>query len=216
MPGLNIGNAQAEYLKTLHLDEIGQGKNVVEGVRLSEVEKALLSAAAFFKVSAEDGLNESNAVSSAALGESIQFDKVKYFGGAYSVEISVLDYFKWVNSGVNGLKKKHGSPYSFHNMGVSKNMLKEIRKWVIREGLKVRTKEALHKPIHQEKKGKPFSGLKNDEATKAAFVVSKAVKRNGIKPTHFWDKAVKATAKEMQQGLGTVLLPVIINELKKK
>jgi hypothetical protein len=217
MPGLNINKSQKSYLNTIHLDQIGTDKGSVAAFELSEIDEVLLSLAALFKVSAENNLEASHSHSSGALTESIQFDKVKLMGGVYTLEIEVLEYFKFVNSGVNGLKVDHGSPYSFRNMGVSKSMLKSIRKWVIREGLKVRVKEALSHPIGAENKGKPFSGVKGDEATQTAFVVSKGIKRNGLKPTFFWDKAAKTTAEAIKKGgFGAALAPIIVNELRRK
>lgn len=215
MPGLSISKSQKIFLDSLELDKIGQSKGSVQPVELDEIEQALLSVVALIKVRAEQYLDESNSHSTGHLSMSIQADEVRFFGGAYSLDIRIADYFDYVNKGVNGLVKKHGSPYSFKNMGVGKDMLANVREWVIREGIKVRTNASLKKPVGAERKGKPFSGLKDDEATQAAFVVSKGIKRNGIKPTKFWDRALKDGEKEMKNSFGSVLIPLIVRELSK-
>ena len=200
----------------MKLQDIGESKDSLEAVTLTEVERVLYGLAAYFKMTAEQGLSEAEAISSARLAESIQWDRVTYMGGSYSLQIRVADYYRFVNKGVNGLKKDWGSPYSFRNMGVSTGMLSSIRKWVIREGLKVRTNEALKNPVGQERKGKPFSGLKGDAAARTAFVVSRGIKKNGLKPTFFWDNALGEVEKRMKQDLRSVLLPVVVSELKRK
>ncbi|RYZ47922.1 MAG: hypothetical protein EOP49_19995 [Sphingobacteriales bacterium] len=154
MQNLSIAKSQAKYLQTLHLDQIGENKSSIEAFELPEVEEALLSMAAYLKSEAEKNLSDSNAISSGNLIKKITFDKVRFMGGAYQLEVSLPDYYKFINSGVNGLKVKHGSPYSFKNMNVSKAMLNNLRKWVIREGLKARTKPAVVDPTRQEQKGR--------------------------------------------------------------
>jgi hypothetical protein len=210
---LSITKSQANYLKTVHLSEIGTGKDQ-PGVKLDAIEQGLIELAILFKTLAEKKIDVAQAINTGNLAESIQFEQVRYMGGVYSVDIKVLDYYKWVNKGVRGVKGGGSSPYKFKNLFVSKRMMQEIRKWLIREGLKVRTKPALKRPIGQEKKGRRFSQV--DKTNAFAYAVARKIKLKGIKPTNFWDETEQEIKKQMSEAFGNYFSVAIINELTRK
>jgi hypothetical protein len=210
MPGRSINNRQKDYLKTVHLEDIGSSKGSDAPVKLEPIEQALLDLAILFKVTAQDELSVKNAIDTNALAESIQFEKVKVSGGVYSVDINVLDYYKWVNKGVKGLKNKGiNSPYSFRNYYVSKSFMQAIRKWVIRHSLKSNSKPARKHPLGAEKKR-----IKGDTSSAVAYAIALSIKKKGLKPTGFWDKAETTVAdQQMEQALSNAFTISIINEL---
>jgi hypothetical protein len=213
---LSIQQSQANYLKTVHLSQIGEGKNA-PGVKVDSLEKIVLEMAILFKILAEKNLDVAQAISSNQLAESIQFDAVNFFGGTYSVEIKVLDYYKFVNSGVRGVKDERGgkSPYSFKNLYVSKKMMNEIKKWLVREGKKVTAKPVTKQhAIRAEKKGVRFKEV--DKTSALAYAVATNIKKKGLRPTNFWTKTGSQVEKEMLERAGNRFAIALIDELTNK
>lgn len=213
----SIANRQADYLKTVHLDQIGEAKNVMQSVQLEEVERAMLDLAILFKVLAEEGLNAKQAIDSGKLAESIQFDQVQFAGGVYSVDINVLDYYDFVNKGVKGTKNKSlNSPYSFKNNYVSVGFMTSIRKWLIRHGMKSSAKPVKAKggkfALGTERKTINFQ----ERSNAMAYAIATSIKKKGLKATGFWDNAESKVEKEMQNTLGNAFAIGIVNQIASK
>lgn len=203
--------------KNVKLEDIGSSKDSFEPVSLDAVAEALIDLAVKFKVTAENELSVQDAIDQGLLADSIQFDEVKHLGGTYSVNISVLEYYKWVNSGVQGTVSGASSGgFKFKNNRVSKNMLFAIRKWVIRHGLKSRAREVGNKggkyALGTERKTLKFDNTSNS----TAYAIATSIKKKGLKATHFWDKAEVAVVKEVENSLAEGFAIDIINAISKK
>jgi hypothetical protein len=209
---LSISKSQQNYLKTVHLNEIGDVKTS-SGVKLEAVEEALIELAVLFKVMAEKKLDIAQAISSNFLAESIQFEAVKFFGGVYSIDINVASYYKFVDAGVKGIQDEKGgsSPYSFKNLHVSKSFQEQVRKWLIREGLKVRTSSARKLPIKHESKGHAFKNA--DKTSALAYAVATSIKKKGLKPTHFWTDTAREINARLAETIGQGFAIDLVNEL---
>jgi hypothetical protein len=208
---VSIAQSQKAFLKTVTLDKIGATKDSFKPVKLDAVEQALIELATLFKVLADKKLSVKDAVNTGLLADSIQFTEVEYFNQTYSVSIKVLDYYKFVDKGVKGVKGGGSSPYRFKNLHVSKKMQDAIHKWVVREGLKVRTRDALKKAIGQERKGKRFA--KADKTKGLAWLIARKIKLKGLKPTKFWTDTEIEVRKQMHEQMGNHFAVAIINEL---
>lgn len=217
MPALRIQESQANYLRTAKLEDIGTDKGSLPDVKLSHIEQALVDLAIVFKVAAEKGLDVKNAIDTGQLADSIQFEQVKYLGGVYSIDISVYDYYKWVNKGVKGVNtnSKVNSPYSFRNLGVSTAFRLAIKHWIIRHGLKAMVKETRLKKHRLGTERKKLDFKTRDEANSLAYAVAVSIKKRGLKPTGFWDNAESATTKEVEKTLGNAFAIAIVNEIVK-
>jgi hypothetical protein len=224
IPGArSISKRQKAYLTTLHLDDIGSGRADFKGADdLEPIEEILVILAQVFVKAATDALNNVHSIDTGALEGSISFDEIQYNGGVYSVEISVLDYYKFIDQGVKGLYSTpagaQSSPYKFKNLGVSKAFKNQIRKWIIRHGLKANarpvTKENFKHAIGREQKAKPFSGKPTGDSI--AYAVAKSIKKKGIKPTKFWEIAEEALLKALEEQSNDLAVNIFINELTKK
>jgi hypothetical protein len=209
----SINQRQESYIKVVHLENLGSGRNDFEAVELEPIEQALADLATLFADTAEKELNVKQAIATGKLAESIQWDRVKYLGGVYSVDINVLDYYKWINKGVSGTENKTGGEYSFKNNRVSKSMMFAIRKWIIRNGLKANVKEVKAKngkyALGREKKTMNLANTSNS----MAYAIATSIKKKGIKPTHFWDKAQTTVEKEIENSLGNAFAIAVVNEI---
>lgn len=214
---MNIGQSQSNYLKTIHLDEIGETKGSSAPIEMDAVTQSLVDLAILFAKLAAEGLEVAHAIDTALLAESIQFDKVKFQGGLYSIDINVLEYYKFVNSGVSGTINKINSPFSFKNDRVSSAMVLAIKGWITRHGLKARVKEVSGKNkkyrLGTEKKKLDF---KKQNIDSVSWAVAKSIKKKGLKATHFWDKAVKGVEEQMEKTIGNAFAISIVNEIARK
>jgi hypothetical protein len=218
----SISSRQRDYLKTLHLDQIGSGKDSFGPVQLDQVEEILIGLAEIFVKAASDGLNVAHAIDTAALHDSIQFDAVQYDGRIYAVEISVLDYYKFVDEGVKGLVSTppgaESSPYKFRSYFVSRKFKNSIRKWLIRHSLKATArpvrKDNFKYALGTERKAKPFSEVAKTDAL--AYAVAMSIKKKGIKATHFWKKAEEAIREQITAAGADMAQVIFINELTRK
>lgn len=207
---LSIGKSQKNNI--IWLDQIGSSKSSFAPVKLNHIEKALYTLAAKFKTLAEDNLSVQDAVNSGKLGDSIQWDEVEFMGGKYTVSIKVLDYYKFIDQGVRGTESGSSKGgFQFKSKYPSKKMMEAIRKWVIREGLKVRTKPARNSPLGQERKGSRFKNV--DKTSSLAYAIATNIKKKGIRGTDFFTDAGKKIEKDFREQANEVFEIAIINEI---
>lgn len=203
----SISQAQAEALAEGFFDDIGEAFQPVKAT------SKLILAAGKIVEEAQNNLNKSDRVASGALSESLTIiDPVKE-GNKIRIDISALPYWKFINDGVKGVKSgQPSSKYSFKNMFVGKKMVKAIRKWLIREGLKTKAK-GQGKPVSKrEKKRKSIT----DTSNSIAYAIAKSVKANGLKKTNFLTKAVREGNKYAKDQIGKGFKADIIDSIPKK
>jgi hypothetical protein len=196
--------------KNVKLEDIGEVKS--GPIQLDATEEYLLSMAAKFKIVAENELNKRNKVNTGLLADSIQFTGVMQNAGVLSVDIKVLEYFKFVNAGVRGTQSGSSlEGFAFKNNSVGKSFMQAIRKWMIREKIKATAKEVKKKPLGTEKKGVSFDRTNQS----LAYAIATSIKKKGLAPTGFWNTAADEVTKEMEKSMGDAFSIDIINEITK-
>ena len=138
---------------------------------LSEILKANLD---------DDNLKDSD------LKQSIVAVPLSVMGNEYYVSIQGNSYAFFVNSGVNGLKTKHGSIYSFRSRFPSKPMVDNLMKWITKKGIPLDTRYSQTRDLTKSRRAK----VQIDEKRKRATAIAFGVKQKGIKPTYFIDSAI--------------------------
>jgi hypothetical protein len=138
---------------------------------LSEILKANLD---------DDNLKDSD------LKQSIVAVPISVMGNEYYVSIQGNSYAFFVNSGVNGLKTKHGSIYSFRSRFPSKPMVDNLMKWISKKGIPLDTRYSQTRDLTKSRRAK----VQIDEKRKRATAIAFGVKQKGIKPTYFIDSAI--------------------------
>lgn len=128
----------------------------------------------------------------------------------YRKDNPASQYWVFINDGVNGTRRNHGSKYSFKNEYPSKKMIKALSLWVKSNAHKARNED--------QKKGKNKVQKKREalKAIDATYTVAVSVKRYGIKPNGFLTKGIKtgfnATfKKEYQKQTGIAIKEILIN-----
>lgn len=102
--------------------------------------------------------------------------KVLNTGGKISFSLTMNDYWKFQDKGVDGTEKSHGSEYKFKGKNISqKAMLKFIDSRHIKIELTPKTKE-LNKSLRNKGIRKAYKKLSIDKAKKTlAFLIGRSV-----------------------------------------
>lgn len=94
----------------------------------------------------------------------------------FSAKAPADKYASFVHYGVNGTKKRQGSPFSF---GSKQPPTSPILRWMKQKGIKVRNQDgSFAKQTESAKKG-------------LAFVIARKIKEQGITPLPYYDMAIK-------------------------
>jgi hypothetical protein len=204
-----ISSAQLHAINSGYLDLMGEENGTLKAVRLGDLADTLVYLGALYSQKLSDSLTKSNSSSSGEGADSIIPQDVKIFGSIYTVEISANKYLTFIDEGVDGWFKSRGSKHKFKTKGVDPNgaMVKAVKAWLIREGSFVRNikmpstkREAQQKSIR-------------DASTRQAISTAYMIKRQGIKPTHFWRDATKEMRAIVDMELGKALKVDIINNI---
>jgi len=110
--------------------------------------------------------------------------KVKTMPNSISIEFMMEDYGIYQDAGVNGLKKKHGSKYSFRKGHPNAKMLKSLDVWIRRKGLSPRD-----------------SSGKFVKRTGMKFAIARSIFNKGLKRSLFFTKPFEAAYKRLPEEL---------------
>lgn len=201
---MSISKAQAEalrdgFLNTLGMQDYQKGSN-----DLPVVEKMMALAGLAFNDSLVKYLG--NSVASGKLAEP-SLPKISKFGNVYTMTLGYekgsaqSKYYDFVNKGVKGtdnIKADEKTPYSY-KAGKLSVPVKPIEQWLKYNKLKA---------VSVKKYTKLGVESKAIESKKSlAWAVAKAIHRDGLKSTHYMDRAVsevfnKQFIETMQVALG--------------
>ena len=194
------------------LDEIGTSKS-----KLSGTSNFLDKSIADFILTANGILNSKGRISKGNIAklevDTIQSGNKLTISIGYNKKNPASMYYDFINNGVNGLLKKHGSPYSFRTLKISKSFLKSLMEW---EKFNIRASRN-----EDQKKGKSKLQVKRTDITKqkksSAYAIAIAIKNNGIKPTNYLNTAQKKHlgqnfTKGLSREMGIEIQQTIIND----
>ena len=131
-------------------------------------------------------LDDDNRNANGSLSQSLSFN-IESNNSEISVEFLANDYWDFINSGVNGVERSFGSPYSFRSLNPSPAMLDSLtgtgslRGWMAARGIRSLS--------YIDKEGNNINKQLSTDSDfrQAAWVFARAIKRNGIRPTEFLD-----------------------------
>jgi len=159
------------------------------------------------KVVADAKANLQKDKGSTALGQSIRFEVVPTATG-FSTQFYMLDYGTYLDKGVSGNKQKRSytsykgavasSPYSYTTKGPPIDILS---KWIKMKGIKGHGV----KKGRSKKTGQYISGF--------AYLISRKIKRDGIKSLSFFQEPLGVEYEKLKEGLLTELKLDIENYL---
>lgn len=207
MPILS-GNKQ---LQAAQLDNLGSTDRG-DKVTLSNSAQVLVKMADYLITEAQKNLDRKGSVATGELESSIKAKDIEIDGSKLSLDIELLDRYKFINDGVKGTEGGTGK-YQFKTNRPSKGMQKSIKAWLRLRGRRAMKYKAISKTERKDQ-GIARTRAKADSQESLAWAVATSIKKNGIKPTKFFTNAVRATEKEFKKELAAGFRLDIIESLK--
>lgn len=166
-----ISIAQSQANNSAYVDTLGEGSNL-EPVNLSATARAMVTTAGKFVKDAQHNLIKANRISTGDLSKSIKAGNVEVKGETLELAIYAKPYYEFIDKGAKYTSK--GPPIDV------------IEKWIKKEKGKHTVKA---KPkLKRENTRAKLNQQQNDRGL--AIYISGQIKKNGLKPTHFWSKAM--------------------------
>jgi len=133
--------------------------------------------------------------------------KVLSKGNEIWFQLTMNDYWKFVDKGVDGTKQSWGSKYKFKGKNINQQaVLKFIKKRHLRIEISQSRKTSI-KGVKNKGIKKAYKQMSLDAKRRSlAFVIGKSIAEKGLKPTHFMDEVI---TEERKNELKTMLKPLI-------
>jgi hypothetical protein len=171
------------------LGSIGEDYVPIEDIKFDTfIGRSLFNVANELSEALKNNLDQ-NDLRDSELKQSIVAMPVSVAGNEYYVAIEGNDYAFFVNSGVNGLRTKHGSIYSFRTRFPSQPMVDNLMRWITKKGIPLDSRYSQTRNLTKRARAKAQIDEKRKRATAIAF----GIKQNGLKPTYFIDTAISDT-----------------------
>jgi hypothetical protein len=171
------------------LGSIGEDYVPIENIKFDTfIGRSLFNVANELSEALKSNLDQAD-LKDSDLKQSIVALPVSVAGNEYYVAIEGNDYAFFVNSGVNGLKTKHGSIYSFRTRFPSQPMVDNLMRWITKKGIPLDTRYSQTRNLTKRARAK----VQIDEKRKRATAIAFGIKQNGLKPTYFIDTAISDT-----------------------
>lgn len=201
---MSIDKAQALALADNYLDTQGADKDAVNFLP-RETYSEFIRLAFELADDAKNNLELTNSVSSGDLSDSIEPSEPEMIGKVLRIDIPMLYYGKFINKGVKGVVSGRGL-YQFKTLFPSRSMLASLENG----------KGAAQRKISNTNTKKTVSAYEKKNAkvsSASAWGAAVNIKKYGIAPTNFMDKAIVTTRDKVADRLGMALKVDIINSL---
>lgn len=201
---MSITKAQHKAIEGGVFDLLGDDANKYEPFKFDDLTSTIIQLGAMYAGMIRQYADQADAASSGKLLDSITPTQLEFYGNIYTIGVEAKEYLNFVDKGVNGWAKPRGSVYSFRTKGVDPNgaMVKSVSEYLANEGSSARN-------IKQGVSARESKGMSADvrNAVTAAYMI----KRQGIEPKRFMDKATSEMQLVIKNELGAALRIDIIN-----
>jgi hypothetical protein len=199
---ITIGQAQNTFSTNPDVASQG-GAGLPPGLSLEATTNVLVKITNTLAKAAQDGLRQSDHISSGPLLASLRPLPPLISPKGISINIGALAYFKYLNDGVCGTKTGSGE-YAFKRDIPGRGMVKSVQAWAAQNGIKANNKHII------SKHGRTANGLLH---AGNAYGIARSILQHGIKPTHFFDKALQAALNVAGEELADGLVTDVFNSL---
>jgi hypothetical protein len=190
------------------------------------IEETLIRAGFDFNNTIRKNLEKAGAISSGDLAD-VSAPQVSSNSNGFTLSVGYpigskqMEYYDFINKGVAGVGGKNAKPkknsgdYRFKSRFPNRKMAASIFSWLNKARKSVRTDRVDLSGV-QKKRRKLATAL--DEATKKkrlAYAISSAIKRDGIKATYYFDRAITENfTKDFKDALSVALGGDIILQIR--
>jgi hypothetical protein len=199
---VSIAKAQIQALRNGIIQSIGDnGFNIVNAQDLPLLEKTLALYGQAFNTAIGANLQKTGSISSGKLAEPAM-PIITKFGNSYVLSVGYEQgseqdkYFRFVNKGVKGVggegarPKQNTGEYSYKTKYPNKKMATNLLLW-LRKSANTSRNEKVTITKTQRKRKKLSNVVSQADSLKSlAYAMSAAIKRDGLKATFFFDKAI--------------------------
>lgn len=198
-----------EVLESTDIELAGESRLDYTPVEFSDTQNTVIQLASTFIELVNEEIENKDSASSGFMQDNIQPTDLEVQGDVLTIGINAPLYSSYVSEGVNGWAVNRGSRFQFKTKGVDPNgaMVKSLKAYIQREGLSARNVKV--SVTQREARGRTM----RDATTQAAVQMGYMIKRQGIKPRHFWRDATQAFLPIAEQELGIAVKVDIINNL---
>lgn len=221
-----MNRQQARFVRERFLSRFTQGYNVQDPNQFPIIQQILFQAGLDFNETIRKNLEKAGAIASGDLTD-VAVPNVYPNDGGYTLEVGYpigskqLSYYDFINQGVKGVGGKNARPkkasgkYNFKSKYPNRKMALNIYKW-LNQARKSVSADKLDLSAVQKKKRKLKQILTEAENKKRlAYAISSAIKRDGIKATYYFDRAITENfGKDFKDALAEALGGDIILQLR--
>jgi hypothetical protein len=183
------------------LSGLGTERSFFGKIDFDYIEKLLLDYGKEFQSMAQGQLRRANKVSTGALSDSIKYI-VKRTKNGYELNIEVLDYYKFIDKGVQGTgpgSRNTSSPYKYKD---KMPPIKSIIKWMKTEISEAKKEDQKYKLSKRQKKSRSVKAMSMEMKRKTlAFLIARKIKRRGLPYTGFWERSFEKTFQDLDVKL---------------
>jgi hypothetical protein len=200
-----------EVVNLSDVDLASESASDFEPVNFKDTKNTFVKLAAVYIELINDEIEKKDVASSGRMQDKIKPTKLQVNGDVLSIGINALEYTSYVDEGVNGWAVDRGSRFNYTTKGVDPDgeMVKSLKDYIRREGSSARNVKA--SVTSRERKGQAMP----DPTTSAAVSMAYMIKRQGIKPRHFWRDATERFIPIFEDELSAALRVDIINNITK-
>ena len=199
---MSIAKAQIEALRNGLIQSLGDtGFNKVNPQDLPLLERTLALYGQAFNTAIGANLQKSGSISSGKLAEP-SMPIITKFGTSYVLSVGYEQgseqdkYFRFVNKGVQGVGGKNARPkkntgeYSYKTPYANKKMATNILLWLRKSANASRNEKVTITKVQRKRKKLANVVSKADSLKSLAYAISTGIKRDGLRATFFFDKAI--------------------------
>jgi hypothetical protein len=196
-----VNKQQAQFIKEQFLSRFKGQYDVVDTKKLPVLERILAESGLDFNESIRKNLEKAKAVNSGLLAD-VSAPQVTTNANGYTLSVGYplgskqLQYYDFVNKGVAGVGGKNARPkrnsgdYKFKSRFPNRKMAASIFSWLNKARKSVRADKVDLSGV--QKKKRSLATTLNEAANKKrlAYAISSAIKRDGIRATYYFDRAI--------------------------
>lgn len=221
-----MNRQQARFVRERFVNRFKDGYNVQDPNQFPIIQQILFQAGLDFNETIRKNLEKAGAIASGDLTD-VSVPNAYPNDGGYTLEVGYpigskqLTYYDFINQGVKGVGGKNARPkkasgkYNFKSKFPNRKMALNIYKW-LNQARKSVSADKLDLSKVQKKKRKLKQILTEAENKKRlAYAISSAIKRDGIKATYYFDRAITENfGKDFKDALAEALGGDIILQLR--
>jgi hypothetical protein len=221
-----VNRQQAKFVRERFLNRFKDGYNITDPNQFPQIQQILFEAGLDFNNTIRKNLEKAGAIASGDLTDvgvpnAYSNDGVFTLEVGYPIGSKQLTYYDFINQGVKGVGGKNAKPkknsgkYSYKSKFPNRKMALNIYKW-LNQARKTVSADKLDLSKTQKKKRKLTQILTEAENKKRlSYAISTAIKRDGIRATYYFDRAIKENfGKDFKDSIAEALGGDIILQIR--